>query len=109
MAKTRDPRSNHRRRDRHRAHIARGKPPCAFCGEDIDYTLRFPHPDSYEVDHIIPIVQGGADHVDNLAPSHRRCNRAAGDKRPRHDTRPAVTYVTDRTWTVGGSTSFDDD
>lgn len=107
MATTRkrDPRDHHRRRDRHRRRIAQGNPPCALCGEAIDFTLRSPHPDSYEADHIVPIAQGGADSVENLQASHRRCNRAAGDKRTR--TRPAVWFITHRTWTVNSSSISD--
>lgn len=101
MAPKGDPRNHHRRRDRHRNRIARDRPPCALCGDDIDYTLPTPHPDSFEVDHIIPISQGGADSLDNKQASHRRCNRAASDKRT--TTRPAVWFITDRTWTVNAS------
>jgi len=102
MATRRDPRDHHRRRDRHRRVIARTKPPCALCGEDIDYALPTPHPMSFEVDHIVPIAQGGADTLENKQPSHRRCNRAASDKQP---TRPAVWFITHRTWTVSGNGS----
>ena len=47
----------------------------------------------------IDIAKGGADHIDNLAAAHRKCNssRQAGIKR---HVRPAVTFVTDRNWTV---------
>jgi len=101
MATRRDPRNHHRRRDRHRRAIARNQPDCALCGLPIDYTLPTPHPMSYEVDHIVPIAQGGADNLHNKQAAHRRCNRAASDKRPK---RAAVWFITTRTWTTDSTT-----
>lgn len=81
-----------RNRDRHRAVIARTKPPCALCGAPIDYTLSFiagqhgakcrrddcagcvPDPMRYEVDHIVPLMRGGTDDLSNKQATHRRCN-----------------------------------
>lgn len=86
-------------RDRHRAVIRRGKPPCSLCGGDIDYSLRYPHPMSFVVDHIIPLNRGGLDRADNCQPSHRSCNRTKSDKLPGDDQPPAPReYVTWRTW-----------
>lgn len=77
---------------KHRAAIARTKPPCALCGEPIDYTLTFlagqhgakcrkpdctgcvPHPDRFEADHIVPLMRGGDDILSNKQATHRRCN-----------------------------------
>ena len=59
---------------RDRARIARTKPNCHICGEPINYTLKTPHPDSYELDHIVPLKRGGADNINNKAASHRKCN-----------------------------------
>ena len=61
-------------RDQHRAAIARTKPPCGLCGEPIDYTLKWPHARSFVVDHIIPIIHGGTDTLDNKQAAHRDCN-----------------------------------
>lgn len=61
-------------RDRHRAQIARGKPNCGICGEPIDYTLKYPHPDAYVVDHVIPLAHGGPDTRANKQAAHNRCN-----------------------------------
>lgn len=81
-----------RNRDRHRAVIARNKPPCALCGEPIDYTLGYlpdqhgakckrpdcvgcvPHPMRFEADHIVPLMRGGTDELSNKQATHRRCN-----------------------------------
>lgn len=48
----------------------RGKP-CAYCGGLGD-----------QVDHKIPIAQGGTSDPDNLAPCCRTCNRLKGDYTP---------------------------
>lgn len=71
---------NTRTRDIHRRIIAIGFPPCALCGEDIDYSLTYPDARSYVVDHRTPLAQGGADTIDNKQPAHRDCNRAKGDR-----------------------------
>lgn len=67
-------------RDRHRQTIRRGEPPCYWCGQPIDYQLRHPHPDSYVVDHKIPLAAGGTDTLDNKVPAHRHCNATKADK-----------------------------
>lgn len=61
-------------RDRHRGIIARGQPPCGICGHPIDYSIKYPHPDSFVVDHIIPLVLGGTNDLSNKQAAHRRCN-----------------------------------
>ena len=67
-------------RDRHRRLIARHEPPCALCGQPIDYTLRWPDPMSFVVDHRTPLNRGGQDIIDNKQPAHRSCNRAKSDR-----------------------------
>lgn len=67
-------------RDRHRTAIARSKPPCALCGQPIDYTLPTLDPGAYVVDHIIPLAKGGDDGLANKQPAHRSCNRAKSDR-----------------------------
>ena len=66
--------------------------PCALCKQPIDYSLttyvdprdgrRKRHPMSFEVDHIVPIAQGG-DPYDpaNAQASHRICNQMKSDGR----------------------------
>lgn len=83
-------------RDRDRKAIARDKPPCGICGGHIDYTLRSPHPMSFEVDHITALANGGTDSLDNKQASHRKCNR---DKWHRLGEQLGPrTYVTWRSW-----------
>lgn len=65
---------------RHHAILKAKRLPCHLCGEPIDYESIYPHPDSFVVDHIIPLAQGGSDTLDNKAPSHSRCNSIKGDK-----------------------------
>lgn len=84
-------------RDAHRRTIARNKPPCGICGGDIDYTLRYPHPDCYVVDHIHPRAKGGPDAIDNKQAAHNRCNRLKSDTTAGDRTAPR-TFVTTRTW-----------
>lgn len=66
---------------RNRAWLKAQGLPCAICHEPIDYTLRTPHPGSFEVDHIDPCAKGGDLWArSNLQPTHRKCNRAKWDK-----------------------------
>ena len=54
---------------------------CAICGKPVDFTLKYPHPLSPTVDHIIPVSKGGhPTDMSNLQLAHRCCNRAKSDK-----------------------------
>ena len=81
-------------RDRHRAIIRRDRPACGICGEPIDYDLPHLHPRSFVVDHIVPLITGGADDLSNKQAAHRDCNRAKSD---RIDAEPR-SFVTARSW-----------
>lgn len=63
-------------RKKHRDIIARNKPACHICGHPIDYTLTYPNPDCYVVDHVIPLAPPhfGPDTLDNKKAAHHRCN-----------------------------------
>jgi 5-methylcytosine-specific restriction endonuclease McrA len=50
----------------------RGSGPCAYCGD----------PDPGEVDHVIPVAQGGTCNPRNLVPACGQCNRAKGGRTP---------------------------
>jgi 5-methylcytosine-specific restriction endonuclease McrA len=83
-------------RDRHRAIIRKGEPPCALCSGPIDYTLPHLDPGEFVVDHIIPLDAGGPDTLDNKQAAHRSCNRTKSNKTTvQLDVR---TFVTTRTW-----------
>lgn len=88
-------RRNTARRDRFRRIIAADQPPCARCGEPIDYNAHHLDPLSFTIDHITPIARGGieVDTLDNIQAMHRKCNRDKSDK-----VAAGVNFVTDRAW-----------
>lgn len=54
---------------------------CAICGLPVDKTLKYPHPLSPTVDHIIPVGRGGhPSSIDNLQLAHFTCNRQKWDR-----------------------------
>ena len=54
---------------------------CAICGRPVDKSLRWPHPLSPTVDHIIPVNKGGhPSDIANLQLTHWTCNRQKSDK-----------------------------
>jgi 5-methylcytosine-specific restriction endonuclease McrA len=53
---------------------------CQYCGAEVDY---------FEVDHITPIEELGADTLENLTVACHKCNRLKGD-RPKEETRKDV-------------------
>lgn len=53
---------------------------CGICGEKVDAGLRFPHPDSPSVDHIIPVTKGGEHSMANCQLAHLGCNARKGDR-----------------------------
>ena len=56
-------------------------PICALCGKPIDKRLKFPHPLSASVDHIIPIAKGGhPSDLSNLQLAHLICNQQKGSR-----------------------------
>lgn len=91
-------------RDRDRRAIAHGKPPCALCGGDIDYTLRYRNRDgtvnldAFVVDHIIPTSKGGPDILANKQAAHARCNRAKSDTLAADAEPNLVEWETTRRW-----------
>lgn len=56
---------------------------CAICGRPVDFSLKFPHPLSATVDHIVPIDKGGhPSDLANLQLAHFCCNRQKSNKMP---------------------------
>ncbi|MEA4965397.1 MAG: HNH endonuclease signature motif containing protein [Oscillospiraceae bacterium] len=54
---------------------------CGICGKPVDFSLKYPHPLSPCIDHIIPIAKGGhPSDLDNLQLAHWTCNRQKSDK-----------------------------
>lgn len=67
-------RRNTAQQDRDRKRIGHAKPACAICGNPIDYTLKWPDPMSFVVDHIKPLHKGGTDTLANKQAAHNTCN-----------------------------------
>lgn len=98
---------NTTRRNKFRRIIARDQPPCHLCGGEIRYDIQdHLHPQSFTIDHIVPISLGGSDTLDNVAAACRRCNIARQAKpltQPQAaDPRlpPGVQFITHRDWTT---------
>lgn len=54
---------------------------CGICGKPVDFSLKYPHPMSPCIDHIVPIAKGGHPcDIDNLQLAHWICNREKSDK-----------------------------
>ena len=58
---------------------------CQICTKPISRRLKFPHPMSPSIDHIIPLTKGGTDEPRNVQAAHWKCNvdkgnRAANDQ-----------------------------
>ena len=67
--------------DKNRQVILKTQTICGICGDQVDFSFKFPHPLSPTVDHIIPISKGGHPFaLENLQLAHRYCNRAKSDK-----------------------------
>ena len=54
---------------------------CGICGKPVDLSLKYPHPMSPTIDHIIPVAKNGhPSDLSNLQLSHFSCNRQKSDK-----------------------------
>ena len=54
---------------------------CGICGRPVDFSLKYPHPLSPCIDHIIPVAKGGhPSDLENLQLAHWTCNRQKSDK-----------------------------
>lgn len=47
---------------------------CGICGEKVDRRLKYPHPRSASLDHIVPLAKGGHHRRSNVQCSHWICN-----------------------------------
>ena len=61
-------------RNRDRARIAARQESCHICGRTINYTLHWPDPMCFVVDHVKPLAKGGADTITNKKAAHNQCN-----------------------------------
>jgi len=55
---------------------------CQLCHARVNPAIKYPHPDSPTLDHVIPLSQGGHHTHQNLVLTHSRCNIGKRD-RPR--------------------------
>ena len=79
---------------------------CGICGQPVDFSLRYPHPLSPCIDHIVPINKGGhPSDIANLQLAHWTCNRQKADKiiRPKVDKNAVISnrnLPQSRDWTA---------
>lgn len=53
---------------------------CRLCGDPVLRFVRFPHPRSASIDHIVPVSLGGEHVTSNLQLAHFGCNSAKRDR-----------------------------
>lgn len=68
---------------------------CGLCRQAVDRGLRWPHPGSASVDHVVPITRGGKDAANNLQLAHLGCNLRKQNKLPGEARKPAVRRRTE--------------
>ena len=67
--------------DKNRKKIYATQTICGICGKPVDFAMKYPHPLSPCIDHIIPIAKGGhPSDIDNLQLAHWTCNRQKSDR-----------------------------
>lgn len=67
--------------ERNRKKVLASEEICAICGQRVDKKLKYPHPMSATVDHIIPVSKGGhPSDILNLQLAHFYCNRQKSNK-----------------------------
>ena len=67
--------------DKNKKRIYATQSVCGICGKPVDFNLKYPHPLSPCIDHIIPVAKGGhPSDMDNLQLAHAGCNRQKSDK-----------------------------
>lgn len=70
---------------------------CGICGKPVDFSLKYPHPLSACIDHIIPVAKGGhPSDIDNLQLAHWTCNRQKSDKIPTQSLQKREEIVSNR-------------
>ena len=67
--------------ERNKKKIFQTQTVCGICGKPVDFSLKYPHPLSACIDHIIPVAKGGhPSDLDNMQLAHWTCNRQKSDK-----------------------------
>lgn len=68
---------------------------CAICGKPVDKDLKYPHPLSACIDHIIPLDKGGDSSIKNLQLAHLTCNRLKSNKLFKDESKKTVAEQND--------------
>lgn len=55
---------------------------CHLCGKRIDLRLSGLHPMGLNIEHLVPVSDGGTNDLDNLHIAHRKCNVMRGNQGP---------------------------
>ena len=68
---------------------------CGICGKPVDMSLKYPHPMSATIDHIIPVngpggLRGHPSDLSNLQLAHFSCNRQKSDKIFKNPSEPKI-------------------
>lgn len=67
--------------ERNKKKILASQDVCGICGQPVNKLLKYPHPLSPVIDHIVPIAKGGhPSDISNLQLAHWTCNRQKADK-----------------------------
>lgn len=67
--------------DRNKKKIYATQTVCGICGQPVDFEMKYPHPLSPCIDHIVPVAKGGhPSDLENLQLAHWHCNRQKSDK-----------------------------
>lgn len=53
---------------------------CHICGDLIDLSLPRTSSHGLHLDHVVPLVRGGAHTIENVKPAHAKCNLSKGSK-----------------------------
>lgn len=75
-----------RRWARLKKNLRMARRPCCRCAQAIDYTLQWPDPNSFSVDHYphpLSTHPHLAEDPGNLDAAHLKCNQSAGDREPK--------------------------
>ena len=67
-------------RNRDRERLRRTGAPCHICGLPIDYSLKWPDPQSFVADHVQALARGGDDRITNKLAAHKVCNERKSTK-----------------------------
>jgi 5-methylcytosine-specific restriction endonuclease McrA len=73
-------RAGHRTYRRRRAHVLKTSDTCHWCGRWLDPELKYPHPHSATVDHVIPVSRGGSSTGGQLVASCWECNKGRSNR-----------------------------